>query len=480
MKARLFLFPPYLRDPSLIERLLCLVEEEQVVLDTSHLTLVHPADGADVGEMSKALTSQGMEVSTRLCHDSFLQAPGVLADGLAEMLPVDVDAAVFLLVEPGPELLLACMTLLSRIRGSELVVSSMGRTVRCRPDYAGETEAREPSAGFAPNPRVQPGASLDAICQRAGILAASEAMRSQLESALVLARHRVPVLVLGETGTGKSLVARLIHQAGDRSRQPMVSLNCAALPEKLVESILFGHRKGAFTGAVDHQDGIFLEADRSTLFLDEVGELSLEVQAKLLRVLEDGWVQPVGARKGDTVDVRILAATNRDLDREVAEGRFREDLYHRLSFGILRLPPLNQRPEDISPLACRFLQKFNASLAEPRSLGPDALRYLEAQSWPGNVRELENAVGRAALYATSPTLEIADFLDQSSSVSRNLSDTPAILGDSFSLEDYLKDAREDVIRKALDQCKGNQSAAARMLGISPQAVSKFLKAHPDS
>lgn len=402
------------------------------------------------------------------CEDGALIAERI-EDHLAQIAaPWDLCAQ-----NPHPSLLAALIRLGSLHPGSTLHIhagaerikiplheGSSGLSREVRPRYAGEATA-ETHVDLA-----------------SSMIAESSAMQAVLRTAQILAGHQVPVLIQGETGTGKSLLARFLHHSSPRRRQPNLSLNCAALPEKLVESILFGHRKGAFTGAVEHQAGIFSDADQGTLFLDEIGELSGEVQAKLLRVLEDGWVQPLGSNRGSHVDVRILAATHRDLQRDVHEGRFREDLYHRLSFGVIRIPPLRERVEDIAPLSRRFLQKFNPLLARPRSLTPRALAFLEAESWPGNVRQLEHTIGRAAMFATQEGLEPDDFV-QAAQVDRfePMSDRPRLCA-GFSLEQYLREVRQNLIDQALRESDGNQSAAARLLGISPQAVSKFIRSLP--
>ena len=314
--------------------------------------------------------------------------------------------------------------------------------------------------------------------RKLGIRGDHPAMRNVLATAAALAGHRVPVLIEGETGTGKTLIARLIHELSGRPPDLFVQINCGALPEKLVESALFGHRKGAFTGATEDQPGKFELADGGTLFLDEIGELPLELQPKFLKVLEDGLVEPVGARKGVKVDVRIIAATNRDLKNAIDEKTFREDLYYRLSFGVLRIPPLRERASDIPHIALHALAEINKSLRYPKQLSRNALARLERQSWRGNVRDLENVIGRSVLLSAQDILEADDLLiDDARKTKDPLSSLP-VPHESFSLEDFLASARKQLMLKALELADGSQTAAARLLGISPQAVHKFLKTSP--
>ena len=245
------------------------------------------------------------------------------------------------------------------------------------------------------------------------LIARSGPMRDALARARRAAASRVNVLLLGETGTGKELVARVIHDAGPRAAQPFVPLNCAALPDSLLESELFGHTRGAFTGAERERRGAFEEAHGGTLFLDEIGETSPSFQAKLLRVLQERTVRPLGASRSRAVDVRVVAATHRDLKREVAAGRFREDLFYRLHVFPIRLPPLRERPEDVECLVEHFLARHGKAEGKPRCrISAEALRRLRARPWPGNVRELENSVLRALVSARpGALLEAADFAD---------------------------------------------------------------------
>jgi DNA-binding NtrC family response regulator len=242
------------------------------------------------------------------------------------------------------------------------------------------------------------------------IVTRSAAMRPALKNAEKAAASSIPVLIEGESGVGKELIARAIHGSGERRAKPFVAVNCGAIPDNLVESILFGHEKGAFTGATEHHAGKFVEASGGTLFLDEVGELPPAAQVKLLRAVQEGEVEPVGGRKPVKVDVRLISATNRDLIADVKDGRFREDLFYRLHVFPISVPPLRERPEDIADLARHFLARFGAEEGKSiRAITSEALALLSAYRWPGNVRQLENAVFRAVVLAEGPAVGAAEF-----------------------------------------------------------------------
>jgi DNA-binding NtrC family response regulator len=242
------------------------------------------------------------------------------------------------------------------------------------------------------------------------IITKSPAMHVVLRMAEKAAASTIPVLVAGESGVGKELIARAIHGSGERRAKPFVAVNCGAMPENLIESILFGHEKGSFTGATERHVGKFVEASGGTLFLDEVGELPAAAQVKLLRAIQEGEVEPVGARKPVKVDVRLVSATNRDLIADVQQGRFREDLFYRLHVFPITVPPLRERPADIPALARHFLARFSAEEGKRiRLIAPEALRLLTAFHWPGNIRQLENAVFRAVVLAEGDSIGIAEF-----------------------------------------------------------------------
>ena len=274
------------------------------------------------------------------------------------------------------------------------------------------------------------------------------------------------VLITGESGTGKELVARALHTQSNRKDKPFVTVNCGALPEQLMESELFGHEKGAFTGAAGKKDGLFRAADGGTIFLDELGELPLPLQVKLLRTLQERKVRPVGGEKELPIDVRVVAATNRDLEREVKEGRFREDLFYRLNVIRLALPPLRERPEDIRPLAEHLLEKHCAYQHRALRFSDDSLRWLAAQPFPGNVRELENVVERAVALSPGPAIDPDDLGARAVDVPSLTHTLPADLPEGFDLDAHLAEIEKKVLLQALAQQGGIRKRAAKLLGMT--------------
>ncbi|WP_437651371.1 sigma-54-dependent transcriptional regulator [Sorangium sp. So ce362] len=310
-------------------------------------------------------------------------------------------------------------------------------------------------------------------------LGTSAAMQRISELIGKIAPTRTTVLITGESGTGKERVARAIHDQSDRAAKPFLVVNCGALPEALMESELFGHEKGSFTGAGARALGLFREADGGTLLLDEIGELPASLQVKLLRVLQERKVRPVGAAAELAVDVRLLAATNRDVEAEVREGRFRQDLYYRLNVIRIELPPLRERPEDISRLAERFLRRFAAELGKDvRGLTTDAVRALDAYSFPGNVRELENMMERAVALAGGPSIGLGDL----PSAVAGLSASPAPLlaqlpAGGCMLDEVLGEVERRLILQALEHTGGVRKAAAKLLGVSFRSLRYRLAKH---
>jgi len=314
------------------------------------------------------------------------------------------------------------------------------------------------------------------------IIHRSPQMRSMIELAQKAAKRNVSFLIMGDSGTGKELFARAIHQASLRGGQ-LISLNCGAIPPTLVESELFGHKKGAFTGAVYEKKGIFELASFGTVFLDEIGELSLDAQVKILRVLEEGKILPVGATEKKEVDVRLITATNRDLIEEVSRGNFREDLFYRLAVAVLKIPPLREREGDLGLLIDHFISEKNKELFnqpdfKPKKLTPGARRVLMQHSWPGNVRELQNALTRALIWSEKDKIDKKDIENAILKIPKqeedNLLDLP--LGGDFQLEELIQEVQKRYIRKALEQAGENKSKAARLLGYkTPQNFYNLLK-----
>jgi DNA-binding NtrC family response regulator len=291
------------------------------------------------------------------------------------------------------------------------------------------------------------------------------------------------VLIQGDSGTGKELVARALHYNSSRRRYPFVPINCAAMPEGLLESELFGHTKGAFTGAQISRRGLFLEATRGTIFLDEIGEMPMGMQAKLLRVLEQRQIRPVGSDRETTVDVRVLAATNQDLQNAVSEGRFREDLYYRLKVMVIHVPPLREHPEDIPLLAETFLHRYiaNHELSE-RRFTRAALHQMEQYQWPGNVRELSHVIERAVTLCDGEWIDVDDLgLNNHGALSptsraqagpisgSSLSGMPTF--DTFNLDEITR----QVVVAALEKTRGHKSKAASLLGVHPRTLTRMLR-----
>jgi len=284
------------------------------------------------------------------------------------------------------------------------------------------------------------------------------------------------VLIQGESGTGKELIARALHFASPRSSRRFLSINCGALPENLLESELFGHERGSFTGAVKEKKGLFKEADGGTLFLDEVGEMSTAVQVKLLRTVQERVVRKVGGNVEEPVDVRIIAATNQDLEQKIADGSFREDLYYRINVIPLRLPPLRERREDIPLLVDHFIHKYSEQLGlEPMRVSVEAMRVLERYDWPGNVRELENAVERTLALTTGDLLTAKDLPDSVFSSRSSSGVRVRLPAEGLDLEAHLDEVRARLMTEALERTGGVQTQAAELLGMSFRSFRYYAK-----
>jgi Nif-specific regulatory protein len=301
------------------------------------------------------------------------------------------------------------------------------------------------------------------------IVGESRAMRQVISDALKVANAKTSTLIVGESGTGKELMARLIHRAGSRRNAPMVVLNCAALPESLLEDELFGHEKGAFTGAVGRKIGKFELADGGTIFLDEIGEMNPAMQAKLLRILQEGVFYRLGGNESIPVDVRVIAATNRDIEQEVAEGRFREDLYYRLNVVQIRMPPLRERREDIPLLAEHFLGMFKQERGRPHlRLSNAALDRMLTYDWPGNIREMKNAIERATVMGSNAEIQPEDL----PAFSQKAEGTGVPTG--CSLKEATERFKRELIASSLRAYGGNRSLAARSLQIQRTYLSRLI------
>ncbi len=307
------------------------------------------------------------------------------------------------------------------------------------------------------------------------ILGKNAAMQGLFERVRKVASSKTTVLITGESGTGKELFARAIHYVSQRRDEPFVAINCGAIPENLLESELFGHVRGAFTGATGHKRGLFEEANGGTLFLDEIGELPLALQVKLLRALQEEEIRKVGDTKTHKVDVRVIAATARNLEEEVKQGRFREELYYRLNVVTVSIPPLRERREDIPLLADHYIRKLSeVNRREPRELSPAALQLLMRYHWPGNVRELVNMLEQAVLLSEGERIEASD-LPEALRAGAPAASLPAVEG--FSLKQHRAVLEQRLISEALRECRQSRTKAAALLGISLRSLLYKIKEH---
>ncbi len=317
---------------------------------------------------------------------------------------------------------------------------------------------------------------IEGDCNFGSMVAKSRVMREVFQLAEKAAQYKTTVLILGGSGTGKELIARGIHQSGPRSQAPLVPINCGGIPETLLESELFGYKKGAFTGADRNKNGLFQEAEGGTILLDEIGELPLPLQVKLLRVLQENEIRPIGESRSMKIDVRVVAVTAKNLEEEVRKGTFRKDLYYRLNVLTIKLPALIERIEDIRLLCKHFIHRFNKTLCkEVTGLTPDAMAQLLDYPWPGNVRELENVLERAMVIADVPQLT-AEHLSLDQTPDSGDVQVPAMFVD-LSLKNAQKVVEKDLITRALLETGGNRTRSARLLEISHPSLLSKMKAY---
>jgi two-component system, NtrC family, response regulator PilR len=320
------------------------------------------------------------------------------------------------------------------------------------------------------------GAATTAV-QGPRLIGHSQAMQQLREMIVRVARSQAPVHIYGESGTGKELVARLIHESGSRSEGPFVAVNCGAIPTELMESELFGHKRGSFTGAVADKQGLVQSAEGGTLFLDEVADLPLHMQVKLLRVVQEKTVRPVGEAREEAVDVRILSATHKNLTQLVAEGRFREDLFYRINVIEIRVPSLRERSEDVPALADSILTRLGRRMKmEPPRMDARALAALQTHAFPGNVRELENVLERALTLCVGGIITEENIrLRAAARADAGIAPTPAPAPGGGALGEQLEDIERDAIVKALEKTRYNKTAAAKLLGMSFRALRYRIK-----
>lgn len=326
----------------------------------------------------------------------------------------------------------------------------------------------------APGQTDDEDSSIAAACHDLGIVGEDPAFRKALHEAYIYSQYDdFHLLLLGETGSGKEHFAQFIHHLGPRAGRPMVTVNCSSIPENLVESQLFGHRKGSFTGAAADHEGKFKAADRGVLFLDEIGELPLPAQAQLLRVLEQGEIEPVGSNRPVKINVRVIAATHRNLREMVAAGTFREDLYQRFGSSVA-IPPLRARRVDIPTLASHFLTSWNSRHQRQKRFSPSAISELVRHSWPGNIRELRRVIQQSAMLSPGKIIQPGDLRFEVPLRPDSLSALPDP-SEGFNLIDFLDQIKLRMIQRAMELTGDVQSRAAKLLGLTPQALNQFLK-----
>jgi DNA-binding NtrC family response regulator len=425
------------------------------------------------GEMATA-SKMAMNRGAKVGHASDIETAltGLRAGRGADLIMIDVNLDIAKLV-----------TVLESERISVPVVA-------CGIDTDKETAVRAIKAGAREFIPLPPDADLIAavleavVAESHAIIYADPSTGAVLDLAKQVAGSLANILITGPSGTGKELIARYVHRHSKRAGKPLVSINCAAIPENLLESELFGHEKGAFTGAVARRIGKFEEADGGSLLLDEISEMAPRLQAKLLRAIQEREIDRVGGTKPVKIDIRVIATSNRDLEAEVAAGNFRDDLYFRLNVVNLRLAPLRERPLDVPLLCDHFIAKYAEANGVPlRRLSPRAVELLAGYAWPGNVRELENAMHRAVLLASGDEIE-ADVLQLGGGTPRSVSPTAGVTEAAVKaaggfVGHTVAEVERDLILETLTHCLGNRTHAATILGISIRTLRNKLRLYTD-
>ncbi len=424
-------------------------------------------------------------------------ATKIALDRGAKVAHVDTvgDATAALRAGQGADLLMVDAALdIAGLIGANQAERIVAPVVACGVDASPSQAAAAIRAGakefipLPPDPELI-AAVLEAVADDDRPLVARDpAMLAVLRLADQIAPSDAPILITGESGSGKEVIARRVHAKSRRSSKPFIAVNCAAIPENLLESELFGHEKGAFTGALARRIGKFEEADGGTLLLDEISEMDIRLQAKLLRAIQEREIDRVGGSTPVKVDIRILATSNRDLAQAVREHTFREDLLFRLNVVNLALPPLRERPADIAALAEHFAAKYAAANAQPRrAIAPEAMAQLVARAWPGNVRELENAMHRAVLLAQGPDIGVdairapdgASYGQSDHGLARRAAETADAAAQAY-VGRTVADVEQELILDTLDHCLGNRTHAAKILGISIRGLRNKLKAYSEA
>jgi DNA-binding NtrC family response regulator len=454
------------------------VDDEEIMRDVLETLL--SAEGYRV-ELAKA-GEEGLDAYTKRSFDAVLldvSMPGIGGlRALEEFLKLDAEAVVVMIT--------AYATFDTAIAAWE-----KGAFGCIRKPFQNEQISATVAAGVKRRRKEEERRSLrramSRLVDRGEIVGRSDIMQEVFRLVEQVAPARSTVLITGESGTGKELIAKAIHEASPRATRPFVTVNSSNIPTELLESELFGHTRGAFTGAVAAKKGLFEVADGGSIFLDEIGDIPAETQVRLLRVIQEREFTPLGDTNPRRVDVRIVAATNIDLKEAVRQGTFREDLYYRLSVVPIELPPLRDRREDVLPLAQHFIAKYNEENGRRVSeqIAPEVLALLENYSWPGNVRELENAIERAVVIAPGDEVtqqclrpEIADPQSARAAVRDGAGASASIeIGRGVNFYDEVRRFEIDLIRRALDQTGGHQSRAARLLGMNPTTLNSKIKTY---
>ncbi len=429
----------------------------QTVVETRHLAIDDPTD---YGQIFAALRKDFAVIDSEITDAGYYIAT---ASGTPQM------TAVWLM-------LAACGEIPARIlqaRPPQFVTAQKQAVDEIDPLAPGFPRVRARPSYEEPEEHALPDAAQ--VIEDLGIVGRHPLFEKALDRAAMIAESEYPVLIQGDTGTGKELVARLIHRLSGRPAHKFVAFNCAAIPRELAESTLFGHTRGAFTGATSDQVGKFVQADGGTLFLDEIGQMPPQVQAKLLRVLEDGKVEPVGSSRAQQVDVRIIAASNRDLNEAVKADEFRGDLYYRIEVGLINLPPLKERRSDIPLLALNAIDNINKKPRKRISISQEAIRELTRHNWPGNVRQLLNLLERSAAFNRRDMLDKEDLSFSENRSEEDFLDSLPEPEEGFVMEEILDRIKSHLVHAAMKSSDGNQSAAARKLAMTPQGVHNFLK-----
>lgn len=480
--------PPAHQDPDIRGPVLATLTAERF----SHASLLYNYDHSEVApyldwlrpQIAIPCDAERIALSTPVHFAEIYQAADRRLAAITERFP---DSTLCILLSPGTPAMQAVWILLGKTKYPAVFFqSSIERGVQ-QVDIPFDISAEiipEISARSARQLGRLTAADVRVDAAFADILTKDPAMRGLIAQASVIATRDVPVLIHGETGTGKELFATAIHNASLRQGKPFIPVNCGAIPKDLIDATLFGHVKGAFTGAVGTRKGHFEEAHGGTLFLDELGELPLEAQVRLLRVLQSGDFYPVGGTVGKRADVRVIAATHRSLMEEVAAGRFREDLFYRIAVGVLTLPPLRDRPQDIPLLADALLEQINRDAAgQPgfviKTMSVGARNVLQRHPWPGNVRELYSTLLRASLWSHGERIEAPQV---EAALFGAASQHPGILdrefSEGFAIQGVIDEVVQHYLSRALAQTAGNRSKAAALLGIgSYQTLNNWIKKH---